>query len=102
MDLRHLMRDKVALKLERMTNRRPPDGRRCAARPLAEQMAATVDATVLAAAGMAMWALLADLGLVEHGDQLVVKDLLTRRPARLTCCKLAAVKKDHVFCESLF
>jgi hypothetical protein len=24
-----------------------------------------------------MWGLLADLGLVEHGDQLVVKDILT-------------------------
>jgi hypothetical protein len=36
-----------------------------------------VGLTVLAAAGMAMWGLLADLGLVEHGDQLVVNDILT-------------------------
>jgi hypothetical protein len=36
-----------------------------------------VGLTVLAAAGMAMWGLLADLGLVDHGDQLVVKDILT-------------------------
>jgi hypothetical protein len=35
-------------------------------------MAATVGPTVLAAAGMAMWGLLADLGLVKHGDELVV------------------------------
>jgi hypothetical protein len=36
-----------------------------------------VGLTVLAAAGMAMWGLLADLRLVEHEDELVVKDLLT-------------------------
>ena len=30
----------------------------------------------IAAAGMAMWGLLADLGLVHHGDELVVKDIL--------------------------
>jgi hypothetical protein len=33
--------------------------------------------TVLAAAGMAMWEILADLGLVERGDHLVVKDILS-------------------------
>jgi hypothetical protein len=56
---------------------RPPDARPYAAWPLTGQIAATVGLTVLAAAGMAMWGLLADLGLVDHGDQLVVKDILT-------------------------
>jgi hypothetical protein len=56
---------------------RPPDGRPYAAWPPAGQVAATVGLTVLAAAGMARWGLLADLGLLEHGDQLVVKDILT-------------------------
>jgi hypothetical protein len=56
---------------------RPPDGRPYAAWPPAGQIAATLGLTVLASAGMAMWGLLADLGLVEHGDRLVVKDLLT-------------------------
>ena len=56
---------------------RPPDGRPYATWPPAGQVAATVGLTVLAAAGMAMWGLLADLGLVEHGDQLVVNDILT-------------------------
>jgi hypothetical protein len=32
---------------------------------------------LLAAAGMAMWGVLAGLQLVEHGDELVVKDVLT-------------------------
>ena len=32
---------------------------------------------VLAAASMAMWELLTDLGLVEYGDHLVVKDILS-------------------------
>jgi hypothetical protein len=36
-----------------------------------------VGLTVLSAAGLAMWDLLADLGLVEHGDHLVVKDILS-------------------------
>jgi hypothetical protein len=35
-----------------------------------------VGLAVLATAGMAMWGLLADLRLVEHGDELVVKDIL--------------------------
>jgi hypothetical protein len=43
-----------------------------------------VGLTVLAAAGMAMWGILADLRLVEYGDELVVKDIptgnLTIRP----------------------
>jgi hypothetical protein len=56
---------------------RPPDGRPHAAWPPAGQVAATVGLTVLAAAGIAMWGLLADLGLVEQGDQLVLKDILT-------------------------
>jgi hypothetical protein len=36
-----------------------------------------VGLTVLAQAGMAMWGLLADLRLVEHGDELVLKDILS-------------------------
>jgi hypothetical protein len=56
---------------------RPPDGRPYAAWPPAGQIAATVGLTALSAAGMAMWGLLADLGLVQHGDRLVVKDILT-------------------------
>ena len=56
---------------------RPPDARPYAAWPPAGQIAATMGLTVLAAAGMAMWDLLADLGLVEHGDHLVVKDILS-------------------------
>jgi hypothetical protein len=48
-----------------------------AAWPPAGRIAAMVGLTVLAAAGMAMWGPLADLRLVEHGDELVVKDLLT-------------------------
>jgi hypothetical protein len=48
-----------------------------AAWPPAGRTAAMVGLTVLAAAGMAMWGLLADLRLVEHGDELAVKDLLT-------------------------
>jgi hypothetical protein len=55
---------------------RPPDAR-YAAWPPAGQIAATMGLTVLAAAGMAMWDLLADLGLVEHGDHLIVKDILS-------------------------
>jgi hypothetical protein len=56
---------------------RPPDGRPYAVWPPAGQVAATMGLTVLAAAGMAMWEILADLGLVEHGDHLVVKDILS-------------------------
>ena len=55
---------------------RPPDGRPYAAWPPAGQVAATVGLTVLTAADMAMWGILAGLGLVEHGDRLVVKDIL--------------------------
>ena len=49
-------------------------------RPMADLLrlaAATGGLTALAAAGMAMWELHADLGLVEHGDHLVVKDILS-------------------------
>lgn len=56
---------------------RPPDGRPYAAWPPAGKVAATVGLTVLAATDMALWGLLAGLGLVERGDQLVVKDILT-------------------------
>jgi hypothetical protein len=57
-------------------------------------MAATVGPTVLAAAGMAMWGLLPDLGLVEHGDELVAKDILagehlTRDPSQITYSEIA-------------
>jgi hypothetical protein len=55
---------------------RPPDARPYAAWPPAGQIAAMVGLAVLATAGMAMWGLLADLRLVEHGDELVVKDIL--------------------------
>lgn len=53
-----------------------PDARPYAAWPQAGQVAATVGLMVLAEAGMAMWGLLADLRLVEHGDELVVRDIL--------------------------
>jgi hypothetical protein len=73
---------------------RPPDTRPYATWPPAGQIAATVGLTVLAAAGMAMWGLLADLGLVEHGDELVVKDILagdhpTPDPSQITYSKIA-------------
>ena len=55
---------------------RPPDARPYAAWPPAGQIAATTGLTALAAAGMAKWDVLADLGL-EHGDHLVVKDILS-------------------------
>jgi hypothetical protein len=52
-----------------------------------------------------MWGLLADLRLVEHGDELVVKDLLTGnltiRPVdHPACCELAAIKK-RLICNLL-
>jgi hypothetical protein len=56
---------------------RPPDARPYATWPPAGQIAAVVGLTVLAQAGMAMWGLLADLRLVEHGDELVLKDILS-------------------------
>jgi hypothetical protein len=63
-------------------------------------MPATVGPTVLATAGMAMWGLLADLELVEHGDELMVKDILagehpTPDPSQITKVEL------HVICDSL-
>jgi hypothetical protein len=54
-----------------------PDGRPYAVWPPAGQVSATTGVTVLAASGTAMWELLADLGLVECGDHLVVKDILS-------------------------
>ena len=36
--------------------------------------------TVLAAAGLAMWGILADLGLANHGDELAVRDILSGDP----------------------
>ena len=44
--------------------------------PQVGQIAANVGLTVLAQAGMEMWGLLEDLGLVESGDELVVRDIL--------------------------
>ena len=43
---------------------------------------------------MAMWGLLPDRGLVEHGDELVVKDILTGEhptpdPSQITYSKIA-------------
>jgi hypothetical protein len=38
---------------------------------------ATVGLTVLEQAGMAMWDQLKALGLVEYGDQFIVKDILS-------------------------
>ena len=66
---------------------RPPDGRPYATWPPVGQIAAITGLTVLAAAGMAMWELLADLGLVEHGDHLVVKDILSAGHAVQTVAK---------------
>ena len=55
---------------------RPPVDRPYAAWPLVGQIATTVGLTVLAQAGMATWCLLRDLGLVDTGDELAVKDIL--------------------------
>ena len=44
---------------------------------LVGQIAANVGLTVLAQAGKEMWVLLRDLGLVDSGDYLVVKDILS-------------------------
>jgi hypothetical protein len=44
--------------------------------PLVGQIAATVGLTVLEQTGMAMWAHLIALGLVEYGDQLIVREIL--------------------------
>ena len=55
---------------------RPAAHRPYVAWPLVGQIAATVGLTVLAQAGMEMWGLLRDLGLVDSGDQLVVRDIL--------------------------
>jgi hypothetical protein len=73
---------------------RPPDARPYAAWSPAGQIAATVGLTILADAGRAMWGLLADLGLVRHGDELVVKDILagghlSSDPSQFTCNELA-------------
>jgi hypothetical protein len=46
--------------------------------PLVGQIAVTVGLTVLQQAGMAMWDHLQALGLVEYGDQLIVKEILAR------------------------
>ena len=44
--------------------------------PLVGQIAAIVGLTVLAQAGMEMWGILRDLGLVDADDELVTKDIL--------------------------
>ena len=43
---------------------------------LVGQIATTVGLTVLTQAGMEMWGILRDLGLVDPGDELVVRDIL--------------------------
>jgi hypothetical protein len=55
---------------------RPPANRPYVAWPPVGQIAATVGLTVLEQAGMAMWDQLQALGLVEYGDQLIVKEIL--------------------------
>jgi TniQ len=55
---------------------RPPTHRPYVAWPLVGQIAATVGLTVLEQAGMAMWDHLRALGLVEYGDQLIVREIL--------------------------
>jgi hypothetical protein len=55
---------------------RPPAARAFAEWPPVGRIAATVGLSVLAQADMAMWSLLADLGLVDPGDELVVKHIL--------------------------
>jgi hypothetical protein len=55
---------------------RPPAARAYATWPRVGQIAATVGLHVLAQAETAMWSLLADLGLLEAGDELVVKNIL--------------------------
>jgi hypothetical protein len=47
---------------------------------LVGQIAATVGLTVLEEAGMAMWDQLKSLGLVEYGEQFIVKGHPRRRP----------------------
>ena len=58
-------------------NWRPSVSRPYAAWPPAGQVLATVGLNALAQAGIAMWGLLADLGLVKSGDELVVNGILT-------------------------
>ena len=55
---------------------RPPAHRPYVAWPLVGQIAATVGLTVLEQAGLEMWDQLKALGLVEYGDQLIVKEIL--------------------------
>lgn len=55
---------------------RPPGHRPYAAWPLVGQIAMTVGLAVLTQAGMEMWGILRDLGLVDPDDELVVRDIL--------------------------
>lgn len=55
---------------------RPPADRPYAAWPAVGQMAATAGLNALARTGMETWGILVDLGLVDHGDELVVKEML--------------------------
>ena len=55
---------------------RPPAHRPYAAWPLVGRIAATVGLIVLDQAGMEMWDLLRELGLVEYGDNFIVKEIL--------------------------
>ena len=54
---------------------RPPANRPYAAWPYVGQIAATTGLIVLIEAGMAMWSILRDLGLVEPDDELVVRNI---------------------------
>jgi hypothetical protein len=47
------------------------------------QIATTVGLTVLAQAGMEMWGILEDLGLVDSSDELVVRNILASARLRL-------------------
>ena len=55
---------------------RPPAHRPYVKWPLVGQIAATVGLTVLDQAGMEMWGLLRDLGLVDYGDEVAVRNIL--------------------------
>ena len=79
----------------------PPHARPYATWPLTGQIVVTVGLTVVVAAGIAMWGLLADLGLVDHGDQLVVKDIFNRRPIGSPEPSQISNNKIALNCDSL-
>jgi hypothetical protein len=61
---------------------RPSVHRPYVAWPLVGQIAANVGLTVLEQAGLEMWDQLKALGLVEYGDQLIVKEILAAGSTR--------------------